>query len=438
MSLDETFESFFDAVYLEGPSAYQPTIGTIFKKLNSHYYGCSSESDHGYIVGSVGRGTAVLGTSDVDLLFDLPPDVCNRFDSYDGNGQSKLLQDVKNVIKERYPRTDVKGDGQAVVVSFESLPFTVDLVPAFKQEDGWFKYPDSNDGGSWKKTDPISEQDACDDEQIASSGWFRRLCNTLRVWKNNEGFRFKGLLIDALVGKFIDGREDICDIGIDLSYGLIRDLMEELSKENANQAYWHAIGSNQLIYNDDAGKFVQKAARALGKLDDATTDEEREQALCDLLGKTFEDCLDSAAVEEDHRRLLEKYSAEDSEQFIETLCPVDIRHNVKIDCDVTQKGFRAYLLRDMLRKRLPLLPRKCLEFMIVECDVPEPYEIRWKVKNCGEIAYSRNCIRGQINSGGRRIIEHTVFRGDHYVEIYILRAGACVARDRISVPIVSG
>lgn len=43
MSLDETFESFFDAVYLEGPSAYQPTIGTIFKKLNSHYYGCSSE-----------------------------------------------------------------------------------------------------------------------------------------------------------------------------------------------------------------------------------------------------------------------------------------------------------------------------------------------------------------------------------------------------------
>ena len=92
----------------------------------------------------------------------------------------------------------------------------------------------------------------------------------------------------------------------------------------------------------------------------------------------------------------------------------------------------------MLRRRLPLLPHKCLEFMIMECDVPKPYEIRWKVKNCGEIAYSRDCIRGQIKSGGRRIIEHTDFRGDHYVEIYILRAGVCVARDRISVPIVSG
>ena len=261
----------------------------------------------------------------------------------------------------------------------------MDLVPAFKQEDGWFKYPDSNDGGSWKKTDPIPEQDACDDEQIASSGWLRRLCNTLRVWKNNEGFRFKGLLIDTLVGKFIDGREDICDIGIDSSYGLIRDLMEELSGENANQAYWHAIGSNQLIYNDDVGKFVQKAARALGKLDDATTDEEREQGLRGLLGKTFEDCLIVLPSRKTIVAFFEKYGAEDGEQFIETLCPVDIRYNVKIDCNVTQKGFRAYLLRDMLRKRLPLLPRKCLEFMIVECDVPEPYEICWKVKNCGEI-----------------------------------------------------
>ncbi len=438
MSLDEIFESFFDAVSLDDLNAYQPTIDTIFKKLNSHYYGYSSESDHGYVVGSVGRGTAVLGTSDVDLLFDLPSDVYNRFDSYDNNGQSKLLQDVKNVIKERYPRTDVKGDGQAVVISFDSLPFTVDLVPAFKQEDGWFKHPDSKDGGSWKKTDPIPEQDACGDEQAVSSGWFRRLCNTLRVWKNNEGFHFKGLLIDTLVGQFVDGREGVCNAGIDSSYLLIRDLIEELSKENADQAYWHAIGSNQLIYNDDDGKFVRKASRALDKLDGAATDEEREQALYDLLGKTFEDCVDGAAAKESHRCLLEKYGAEDSEQFIEDFCPIDIRYDVKIDCKVTQDGFRTCLLLDMLRRHLPLLPHKSLEFMIVGCNVPEPYEVRWKVKNCGEVAYSRDCIRGQIKSGGKRITEHTDFRGNHYVEVYILRAGACVARDRISVPIVSG
>lgn len=438
MSLNETFESFFSAISLDDTNIYQSTIETIFNKLNNHYYGYSSESEHGYVVGSVGRGTAVLGTSDIDLLFDLPPDVYSRFNAHSENGQSALLQNVKNVIKESYPRTDVKGDGQAVVIGFDSLPFTVDLVPVFRQKDGWFKYPDSNDGGSWKKTDPISEQDACDESQAASFGWFKRLCNTLRVWKNNKGFHFKGLLIDTLVGNFIDERNDICNYDNDSAYDIIRDLMELLSRENAEQTYWHALGSNQLIYNNDGGKFIQKASSAFEMLDNATTDEEREQALCELLGKTFEDCANNGVVEENHRRLLNKYNAEDKEQFIENLYPVDIKYDVKIECKVIQDGFRIYFLHDMLEKHLPLLPRRNLEFMITECNVPEPYEVRWKVRNCGEVAYIKNCIRGQINSRGKQITEHTNFRGNHYVEVYILRAGVCVARDRISVPIVSG
>ncbi|MBQ3339844.1 MAG: nucleotidyltransferase domain-containing protein, partial [Atopobiaceae bacterium] len=106
------------------------------------------ETEHMLVVGSVGRGTAVLGTSDLDLLYVLPKSEYSRFDSYEGNGQSALLQDVKKALLKHWPKTNIKGDGQAVVIAFTNRKFTIDLVPAFEQADGFFKYPDSNNGGS--------------------------------------------------------------------------------------------------------------------------------------------------------------------------------------------------------------------------------------------------------------------------------------------------
>ncbi|WP_289184277.1 nucleotidyltransferase domain-containing protein, partial [uncultured Parasutterella sp.] len=48
------------------------TIGEIAKKLNKEYYNLDKEDkEHMYVVGSVGRGTAIKGVSDLDLIFDL-------------------------------------------------------------------------------------------------------------------------------------------------------------------------------------------------------------------------------------------------------------------------------------------------------------------------------------------------------------------------------
>lgn len=88
-------------------------------------------SSHLYIVGSVGRKTAIKGSSDLDILFDLPSDTYKKFDAYESNGQSALLQEVKKFLQERYPKTDISGDGQVVVIEFSR--YTVELVPGFKQ-----------------------------------------------------------------------------------------------------------------------------------------------------------------------------------------------------------------------------------------------------------------------------------------------------------------
>lgn len=67
-----------------------------------------------------------------------------------------------------------------------------------------------------------------------------------------------------------------------------------------------------------------------------------------------------------------------------------------------------------------------------------PYEVKWKVRNVGDIARKRNCLRGEIydsNRDGNKRRESSNFFGPHYVECYIIQNGVVVARNRIDVPI---
>ena len=190
----------------------EKTTGEIAKKLNKHYYDLTGDTiSHMYIVGSVGRQTAIKGSSDLDILFDLPQETFKKFDGYSSNGQSALLQEVKGVIQERYPKTDISGDGQVVVIEFDK--YTVELVPGFKNADDSFKYPDTHDGGSWKTTNPIPEQNECKNCDDASNGIFFDFCHILRSWKNAVGVSMGGLLIDTLVYDHFSEKENYSKSG---------------------------------------------------------------------------------------------------------------------------------------------------------------------------------------------------------------------------------
>ena len=81
---------------------------------------------------------------------------------------------------------------------------------------------------------------------------------------------------------------------------------------------------------------------------------------------------------------------------------------------------------------------RILTFYIKSTDVPGDYTVKWKVKNVGEEAKRRNCLRGFIekpNVYGTSRKETSDFYGPHYVECYIIKNGIVVARDKILVPI---
>lgn len=90
---------------------------TVTRTINKEFWNSQSDTQHSLYVGSYGRGTAI-DTSDLDILVELPQRNFNQYDSIKGNGQSRLLQAVRNAILVSYPRSDVRADGQVVKISF--------------------------------------------------------------------------------------------------------------------------------------------------------------------------------------------------------------------------------------------------------------------------------------------------------------------------------
>ena len=173
----------------------------ITKAINSKFWNSTSEIAHSRYVGSYGRGTAI-NTSDLDVLIELPDSVFQRFSDRSGNGQSQLLQAVKSAVEDTYATTDISGDGQVVSVDF-SDDIKFEILPAFRNWDGTYKYPDTHMGGNWLTTNPIAEQKAMDDEDDYdhSNGLLKDTCKHIRFVKSEsfKSYHLSGILIDSFV-----------------------------------------------------------------------------------------------------------------------------------------------------------------------------------------------------------------------------------------------
>ncbi|CAH2464926.1 MULTISPECIES: SMODS domain-containing nucleotidyltransferase [Bacillus cereus group] len=433
--LADSFSDYVESLEVDNLEDIDKKYKRITKKLNQSFWDLESDEEHAHKVGSLGRGTAIKGVSDLDMLFILPDAWYTQYNNHEGNGQSKLLQRVKEVIRETYPRTIVRGDGQVVVVSFSN--YQIEVCPCFSENDGSFTYPDANSGGKWKKTDPIPEIRESLAMTEETGRHYCYLCNMLRAWKNETGFKFGGLLIDTLVYDFFEEYTGYKECSFEDYLSVLKDLFAYLKNQSETRKYWFALGSNQQVY-DKKKIFIKKAKKAHEKLDPLSEDsEDIYDILQELFGQNFPV---PEELQEITKSAFASYQYANNEQFIEELFPVDIRYNLTINANILQAGFREGSLSDFILKRFPLKTKKQLKFCIEQNETDElelSYTVYWKVRNVGIEAVRRNMIRGEISqdTGNEQITETTDFRGSHYVECYIIHNGVCVAKDRIKVPI---
>jgi hypothetical protein len=169
--------------------------------LNAHYYSSSSETANSRLIGSWGKSTRVRPPRDVDVLFELPVEVYNRYQQRTGNRQSQLLQEVRDVVRKRFSNTEIKGDGPAVVIPFQS--FKVELVPAIKLTNGQYWICITKDGGSYKTFDPSAEIEHVKQSDDRSKGNTRALIRMAKIWQTYCSVPIKSFHLELLAVNFL-------------------------------------------------------------------------------------------------------------------------------------------------------------------------------------------------------------------------------------------
>lgn len=172
---------------------------TVTSAMNREFWNITSDRQNSIYVGSYGRGTAI-DTSDIDILMSLPESYYDQFNSVYGNGQSRLLQAVRQAILVPYPRSEVRADGQVVKINFSDGMF-FEILPAFRNWDGSYRYPDTNMGGNWRSTNPKAEQGAMRDKNKSSNGLLFDTCKHMRYIRDNyfKSYHLSGIVIDSFV-----------------------------------------------------------------------------------------------------------------------------------------------------------------------------------------------------------------------------------------------
>lgn len=337
---------------------------------------------------------------------------------------------------------------RCVVVNYAN-EFHVDVVPYLVRDDGhWITNRAENE---LENTNPEGFNDWLDARDRITA---RRLVEVIRVMKYlrdfKQTFSVRSVVLSFLLANQVSETRKL------LSPGCYSDrptafvtLLEDLDTWLQARAWLPTLTDpscpsqnfhdrwNQDEYANFRNKIHDYAAKARKAYGMPQSDgvEASVKAWQELFGAKF--CKPPAA-----KALTEAASASvravDGEQDIEADLGFSISpgtsYQVVVRGRVRKKSDRLFSY-DLAKHGNRVRKHRSLAFEITRCTVPTPYDTYWKVRNDGEEAARLNVLRGQIELGNAYRSETTAYRGNHYVEVYIVKDGRCVAIDRQRVTV---
>lgn len=410
----------------------------------------NEENKTNYVMAdSVVQGSVAMSTVTQNEENDYDIDVAIIFDKDDiPSGTTKMKNVIVNALKKKCKKFKVEPEAKTNcvrIVYSDGYHIDFAIYRRFKDDKDEYKY--EHCGSEWRARDPRTITKWFIEQNKEKSHNLRTVVRLLKMFcKSRSDWKMPGGLIQSvLANEQFQSYERIDE----MFYYTLKAIRDRLSD---NKEVYNPTDENQdlkLIKTDETkmNNLCNRLTIYLAKLDilftDDCTDKQAMEAWNTFFNHSYwSDEIEKLAeativVNKSFANELDEsdYNYRETEEFIEYMFLFEKRYQLHIDCQITQDGFRPAYLRDFLRKKYWLSPQKKLEFYI-RTDTPQPYDIYWKVKNKGIVANQKDCIRGQIvktNSPSHQ--EYTSFKGEHFVECYIVKNGVCVARDRINVPI---
>lgn len=385
--------------------------------------------DKSIVQGSVGMGTV---TQNEENDYDIDVGVLIDETNMKSIGSSK----ARNVVFDAFNKINVSFNTppekltNCVRITY-AKGYRIDL--AVYREN----YQNEHAGKEWRERDPNAINDWFKKSKETKDKSLTKTIQLIKMFSKSKP-RWKmpgGLIITILVEENLTYQYERID---EILYYTIKSMIDRLKIDE--DIHTPIYPYSTILYNDNDRQKVKNLKERL------------EKALDKLSVLTEHDCTKLKAIEVwqsffNHSYWDELYSIEEenvldlketvnsAEKYIHHEYPLRLKYKVEIGANVDMPGFRNKTLNEFL-SRFRFIPKgKTIEFSLLKTDTPEPYDIYWKVRNVGIEAYNRDNIRGQIiNKNVRKFKEHSSFKGPHFVECYVVKNGACVAKERLDVP----
>lgn len=434
MAKQKDFNAFLSNI--EPSSTTVSYISSVQKNLRDYLANHPNYKDihiQTFLSGSYAKHTSIRpklydGKRDVDIVVQT---------SYNTSHNSiDVLQEMYDILKEKEIYGNAAIQSHSVGIELEGI--SIDIVPVVCSDDGDKYCIGSSDCNEWILTDPKGHINWSSNVNSDNNMKYKPLVKILKWWRRSncpEGTKFpKGLALEKMIADNLPNSDLNTESHLVETMRSIADTYSAYIDAGIKPCiYDPCISENDLLVKYQFSDFEAFSSKLSEHLEIINQEGTSNESWRKILGNEFpKDNSESAAASK-------RYIYNDTEQFIEDIFSVQINYSLIIDCNVTQDGWRPFTLLQLLVSGGVLRHNKKLDFFIRSCNVPRPYSIYWKIRNVGEVAESRDCIRGQIKkTDNDHQIEHTNFYGPHYVECYIVKNGICVARDRIDVPIGQG
>jgi hypothetical protein len=315
-----------------------------------------------------------------------------------------------------------------------SDPFHVDMVPYVERHGSTFITNRATN--EWELTHPEGFNEWLDEQNRLANGHLIaviRLMKYLRDYK--QTFSVKSVVLTTLLGGAVKeariwGDTTYC---CDLPTALVQivgDLDDYLQANEVMPTIADPSCPTENFnhrWNDDEYKNFRTRLNNYAKTMRDALDEADKDTSLKLWRGVFGDDFKKAPVVS--KTLEASRTYDDPEQDIERdyHFTIEPRYRIKLIGRVEKRdGFRHYALPTKMNQ---VGKDRWIEFTVEGCAVPPPYKVYWKVRNSGAEAIAANQLRGQIVEGSLTHREHTLYKGSHYVEVYIVKDGRCVARD---------
>lgn len=365
------------------------------------------------------------------------------------------INNLKNALAQSLTYKDMLKDGNRCVCINYAGDFHIDIVPCVVKEiaigDNINQYFVCNKrDNTFEQTDPEAYKNWIRDKNKITKN--NQLIKSIRLFKYlrdiKTTFSCKSILLTTLIAGRIHDYENtsmyFCDIATSLRT-IITRLDDYLSTYNEIPIIRNPVQADEDFNRHWDQKKFDNFKNFISKyrdwIEDAYNESDREKSI-DKWRKVFGDKFYSTTGK---RAKTESYAQLLSEASLDSYpIPIHCRphhwneadHVEDIEINVLYRPKRSTVnfSKASLISIFPKLHE--LRFEITD-SVPDSCDIYWQVTNVGEEAKIKNQLRGGFEIGGRVKEETTSYKGNHFVEAFIVRDNLLIARSgKRIIPII--